>query len=454
MLLLYYQMQYVHTRYSSTTSPHSLHAHHHPFCHHLSIYSYLSITIISLPSDNVQHVCMWASTLTTQERSWTPETKETYLSMHNDKVYQTPINLLCLLPSMFYLRYSMYVLSLLPPASHYDLLINHSFYLLSNPRPYPSSIATPSVWASVIPPPLLLLDSWRPLSKLEFESRHSLLEINGDLCSHRDDLEYRRSFTNPVLPIDVGPTIPPPHDTITIHSCQLGSMNLLPSTPRRPKLVAISIYYYCSACVWTFLWSLLVLIVVTAYLVPYMSHTYIHTKYSSSGVISYRHPVYISQTIILIILLLSVHLPAERNHKKTRRGPQRAVHAAISFQNFSSCGAHGARKKTKKSPIDSTEAWRHPIASWHPTHRSMASHITHARGRSPVIFTATTSTINTINTSRLSRSVGVYIIYYENSSVDAVEVIYLAHSATNWLPQEYTGEKKKRYQVLITGDHS
>ena len=297
------------------------------------------------------------------------------------------------------------------------------------------------------PPPLLLLDSWRPLSKLEFESRHSLLEINGDLCSHRDDLEYRRSFTNPVLPIDVGPTIPPPHDTITIHSCQLGSMNLLPSTPRRPKLVAISIYYYCSACVWTFLWSLLVLIVVTAYLVPYMSHTYIHTKYSSSGVISYRHPVHISQTIILIILLLSVHLPAERNHKKTRRGPQRAVHAAISFQNFSSCGAHGARKKTKKSPIDSTEAWRHPIASWHPTHRSMASHITHARGRSPVIFTATTSTINTINTSRLSRSVGVYIIYYENSSVDAVEVIYLAHSATNWLPQEYTGEKKKRYQV-------
>ena len=122
-----------------------------------------------------------------------------------------------ILPSKLYLRYSMCCLcSLLHHLSMYSL------YLFLNPKLAPSSIPTPSVWVSH-PPPLLLVDSCRPLS----ESRHP--PRDGDLCVVTETIWSRRSFATPFLPI--GPPSRPP---MTLAASW--SMNFLPSVPRRPKL--------------------------------------------------------------------------------------------------------------------------------------------------------------------------------------------------------------------------
>ena len=64
------------------------------------------------------------------------------------------IYLLCLLPSMLYLRYSIYLLSLLSPPSQY-----YCMYLRYASKLHPHAIGV-GLSSS---PPLPLLVSWRPL---------------------------------------------------------------------------------------------------------------------------------------------------------------------------------------------------------------------------------------------------------------------------------------------------
>ena len=100
---------------------------------------------------------------------------------------------------------------------------------LKNPKRYPSSIPTPSVWVrhgSVIPSPPAR-SCFLAVPKLELEARHP--PQNGDLRVVTETTWSRRSFTTPCLVMDP-PSLPP---TTLVASW---STKLLPFTLRRPKL--------------------------------------------------------------------------------------------------------------------------------------------------------------------------------------------------------------------------
>ena len=176
---------------------------------------------------------MWASTLITLKTFLKKEIPGNKGSLSTRSIY-----LLCLHLSLCFIYYTLF--AVFAPSS-ISIYIYTIYGLFLNRKPHPSSIPTPPVGACHPPPPLLLLDSCRPLSwSLNLDT---LLEMAS--CVVTETIWSRRSFTIPPLPID-----PPPHRT---------AMNISPS--RKPtegvdekirkiprKNVFVRINQVCVAC--------------------------------------------------------------------------------------------------------------------------------------------------------------------------------------------------------------
>ena len=124
-------------------------------------------------------------------------------------------------------KYTRYIFTtpaaLAPPFSLHAYTLIYLLLFLT-PKPRPGSTPTPWMWIYHHTPPA---PCFLAIPKLDFEARHPAR--NGDLCSHRDGLE--QAFLHHPLPCHQ-PSVPP----TTLAASW--SMQLLPSTPRRPKLSA------------------------------------------------------------------------------------------------------------------------------------------------------------------------------------------------------------------------